>query len=465
MFNYTTYLSTFTHRYGTNAMRTLFSDVMTRKLWRKVWVALAKTQSKYGLVTLEELADLEKSAESIDIEAALKIESEIHHDVMAEIKTYASQCLIGGGKIHLGATSMDVRDNAEVLQQKMALELVKCQLQAILLQLKSLIELHQETVCMGFTHIQPAEPITLGYRFANYAQDFLMDLDEVKRLLTSIRGKGIKGAVGTGASYHQLLEDKGVSLLEFEKEVMDNLSLAVFPVSTQVYPRKQDFLILSVLASICQSAAKFALDLRLLQSPVFGEMAEPFGKKQVGSSAMAFKRNPIVSERICSLARLVPSYAQVAWQDAAQNILERTLDDSANRRTIIPESYLATSEVLRLLGDKILPGLVVNDVAITRNFNTYGIFAGTEPLLMALVEKGENRQEGHEVIRELSLEAWKSIQEGKENPLLQLLEDHSMVKKHFTPSEVCRLTDAKKHVGNVKEKCGKILEEISSSVI
>lgn len=463
MFTHATYLSVFTHRYGAPEMKNLFAEITTRKLWRTIWVALASIQHTYHLVSKQELADLKKHAEDIDLETALKIEKEIHHDIMAEIRTYASQCKIGGGKIHLGATSMDIRDNADVLQQKKALELLKKQLQTTLQLFSTLITTYQKTVCMGFTHIQPAEPTTLGYRFANWAQDFLLDYEKIVECQKSIKSKGIKGAVGTSASYQGLLQDKHVSPSLFEKKVMKKLGLVPFDVATQVYPRKQDFNIINTLAGIGQSAFKFALDLRLMQSPLFGELSEPFGKKQVGSSAMPFKRNPIMSERICSLARLLPAYAQVAWQNASQTILERTLDDSANRRIIIPESFLVTSEILQLLNKRILPAVAVNNTAIERNLNTFGIFAGTEPLLMKLAEEGMSRQQGHEIIRELTQVAWQEIQQGKVNPLLNLLTQHSIIKKYFSPSQIKKITNASIHIGDAIQRCQHMVRKIKKS--
>ena len=459
-----TYLSVFTTRYGTEEMRTLFSDISTRKLWRQVWVALASVQNSYGLVSDEELQDIEKNKENIDIEAALSIEKEIRHDIMAEIKTYAAQCPIGGGKIHLGATSMDIRDNGEVLQQKYALELLLQQLKTIITLFLSLIETYNDVVCIGFTHIQPAEPTTYGYRFANYAQDFLEDYKQLQLFIKNIKGKGIKGAVGTGASYEGLLEEKGIALGEFEEKIMRQLGLPAWDLATQVYPRKQDFSLVSLLANIAQSASKFALDLRLLQSPVFGEMSEPFGKKQVGSSAMPFKRNPIVSERICSLSRQVAANVNTVWQNAAMNMLERTLDDSANRRIAIAQSFLIVSELLRLLEKRVLDGIVVNKEKIASNFDKYGIFAGTEPLLMALAKKGVSRQDGHELIRELSMEAWATMQKEDRNPLLSLLQNNEIVKKYFSPQEVEKLVNAEHHIGNVKEKCISFIQKCKKTL-
>ncbi len=449
----TTYLSVFTTRYGTEAMRTAFADSTTRKLWRKTWVALATVQNRLGLVSKEELADIVAHKEDIDLERASAIEEEIQHDVMAEIKTFAEQCPVGGGKIHLGATSMDIRDNAEVLQLRAGLSLIAEQLTAVLIKLCALIDEHKAHVCIGLTHIQTAEPITVGFRMANWAQDFLEDLKQARQVLSEIKGKGFKGAVGTSASYATLLKPLGKSPQEFESAIMQELELEAWPVATQVYPRKQDYTLLCLLATIAQSAAKLALDLRVLQSPLVGEMAEPFGKKQVGSSAMPFKRNPIIAERICSLARVVSANTAVAWQNAAQNMFERTLDDSANRRIVLTESFLATSEILRLLQSRILEGIVVNEKRIASNFKKFGVFAGTESLLMHLAEKGVSRQEGHELIREQCMIAWKSVEEDQPNPLIELLANHPLVAQYFSRADVEQFLDASTHIGTAVETC------------
>lgn len=465
------YDSVFSTRYGTNEMRSLFSEHQTRLLWRQVWVALATAQHAYGLVSAEELADIRDHQNDIDIATAHDLERELQHDVMAEIKTYAGQCPIGGGKIHLGATSMDIRDNAEVLQVHQALVLIINQLTSVLTRYVDLVEQYADVVCMGYTHLQTAEPLTIGYRFANYAQDLLLDYRELHNVLTNLKGKGIKGAVGTAASYAELLAttERGKSEghhapRHFESIVMDHLTLPAFPVTTQIAPRKQDTIVVQALASLAQSIAKIAFDLRVLQSPLFAEMSEPFGKKQVGSSAMPFKRNPIIAERICSLARLFPGYVQTMWHNASAMLLERTLDDSANRRVVIPESFLAASELLSLLEHRILDGLQIHDGAIEKNLLTFGTFAGTERLLMRLVEQGENRQDCHELIRSCSLSAWQAIQSGQPNPLTTLLAEHPTIAKHFSANEVEQLTDARHHIGDAPQRCALMVEEIKSTL-
>ena len=295
------YLSPFTWRYGTPEMRQLWSEARKRLLWRQVWVALAEVQADYGLVTPEQAADLRAHMTEIDLPRAMEIEAEIQHDLMAEVRLFASQSPRGGGIIHLGATSMDVEDNVDALRLRDSADLLIQSLKNLLEALAGQIEKWADLPVMAFTHLQPAEPSTLGYRLAYYGQDLLEDYRALKDTRACLKGKGFKGAVGTGAAYAELIgKDK---LDEFERKLSEKLGLPFFPVTTQVYPRKQDYNVVSVLAGLGASLHKFAFDLRLLQSPPLGEWSEPFGGKQVGSSAMPFKRNPIRSEKINSLAR------------------------------------------------------------------------------------------------------------------------------------------------------------------
>jgi adenylosuccinate lyase len=295
MFTFSSYLSPFSWRYGTDDMRRLWSEQHKRRLWRRIWVALAETQSEFGLVTPAQVEDLRYHADEVDVERSLAIEADIHHDLMAEVKAFAEQCPVGGGIIHLGATSMDIEDNADALRVRAALDLALDSLAKLLVRFAELIEQYADTPVIAFTHLQPAEPTTLGYRLAMYAQDLLEDYTTVHGLRSTVRGKGFKGAVGTSASYAELLgADR---LADFESRLSAKLDLPFFPIVSQTYPRRQDFTVVSALASLAASLHKFAFDLRLLQSPVIGELSEPFGSKQVGSSAMPFKRNPILPSR------------------------------------------------------------------------------------------------------------------------------------------------------------------------
>jgi adenylosuccinate lyase len=458
--DYTTYASPFSWRYGRAELRTLFSERERRRLWRAVWVALAQAQEKSGLVSVEELADLRAHQNEIDIEAALEIEREIHHDLMAEIRVFASQAQTGGGKLHLGATSMDIEDNVEIYRHRRALSLIGTALRELLASFAAKIEEYADTVCMGFTHLQPAEPTTLGYRLAVYAQDLLIDEENLRFVFENLTAKGMRGAVGTSASYEQLLQNGGKSR-EQEAQVLDALGLQSRDISTQTYPRKLDYLLLSALAGIGASLSKFAADVRILSSPEFGEVFEPFGKSQVGSSAMPFKRNPIMCERIDSLARLLPGFADVAWQNAATNYLERTLDDSANRRTILPEALLCTDEIIGL-ARRVMDGLRVDTQRMSHNLRTYGPFAGTESVMMEAARAGGNRQELHETIRSAAMEAWAALSRGEVNPLGQLLSADSDLTALLDPAEIRLLLDPGKHVGTAPERARDLAKRVKA---
>ncbi|MFN8465542.1 MAG: adenylosuccinate lyase [Caldilineaceae bacterium] len=451
VYDHETYLSALTWRYGSDAMRRLWSEAEKRRLLRRFWVALAEAEAEAGLVTQAQVDDLRAHQDEVDIARAEAYERELRHDLMAEIRTFAEQCPIGGPIIHLGATSMDVLDNVDALRLRNSLDLLEAQLQRILLRLAERIEAEAHTPVIAFTHIQPAEPTTIGYRLAQYGQDLLVDLGELRRVRDSIRGKGLKGAVGTSASYTQLLAGSAVSAQELEQSVLQRLGINAFPVATQTYPRKQDWLVLNALAGVCGSLHKFAFDLRLLQSPPFGEWSEPFGEKQVGSSAMPFKRNPITAENIDSLTRLVATLPRVAWDNAALSLLERTLDDSANRRLILPEALLLTDEVLQR-AEKLVAGLQIWPGPSARNLRDYGIFAATERVLMAAVKAGGDRQVLHEVIRERSLAAWAALQAGSANPLADLLAGDDRITKYLSPEVVRGLLDASEHVGDAPER-------------
>ncbi|MFZ5902699.1 MAG: adenylosuccinate lyase [Chloroflexota bacterium] len=461
MSSYSSYLSPFSWRYGSDAMRRLWSEEHKRRLWRRIWLALAETESEFGLVTPDQVADLRSHADEVDVERSLAIEAEIHHDLMAEVKAFAEQCKIGGGIIHLGATSMDIEDNADALRIRAALNLILQSLSNLLRQFAALIEKYADTPVIAFTHLQPAEPTALGYRLAMYAQDLLEDYEAVRRLSSMVRGKGFKGAVGTSASYAELI---GVeNLPEFEKRLSEKLDLPFFPVAAQTYPRRQDYAVVSALASLAASFHKFAFDLRLLQSPVIGELSEPFGEKQVGSSAMPFKRNPIRAEKIDSLARYLAGLPRLAWDNAAGSLLERTLDDSANRRILLPETFLAADEMLRTAAD-ILSGLRVDETAMARNLAIYGPFAATERLLMALVKAGADRQSAHEVIRAHSMSAWEAVQRGEANPLAESLCRDQSLQAFLSEAEMRKLLDYTGYIGDApvraREMAKRILEEV-----
>ncbi|MGA2665799.1 MAG: lyase family protein, partial [Nitrososphaerales archaeon] len=372
--------------------------------------------------------------------------------------TFAEQAGEGGGKLHLGATSMDIEDNADGLTFRRALDILLGRLLSCLAASRSLILEHEARVCMAWTHLQPAEPTTLGYRLANYAQDLLIDIEMLEVVRDRfVRGKGMKGAVGTSASFTKLLGSaEGPSILE--GKVMGSLGLEAYPVSTQTYPRKLDYLLLSCLASMAASCHKFGLDLRVLQSPAFGELSEPMEEHQVGSSAMPFKRNPVTAERMCSLARLVSTYPLVAFSNAANNILERTLDDSASRRVAIPEAFLAVDECL-MIYERLLLGLRVYPAMMEKNLEKFGPFAGTEAVMMKLVEKGGDRQEIHELIRVESFAAWEEVMKGRPNPLAEMLSANAEISSKLKPAEIGRLLDPRHHTGDARERCAAFVKE------
>lgn len=455
-FDFSGYISPFTWRYGSEEMRVIYSEKHKYELWRKIWIALAKIQSQYGLVSKAELDDLVKNQNKIDIERIFEIEKETKHDVVAAIKEFAEKAKIGGGKIHMGATSMDITDNAEILKIKESLLIIDKKLGLILKTLGKLIKKYADFSCIGYTHLQPAEPTTVGYRLSFYAQDLLLDLAQIRLLLETIKGKGFKGAVGTSASYQLLLKNKKITAEKFEEKVMRLLGLDSVLISGQTYPRSFDFTILNSLANLSSSLAKFAGDLRILQSPNFGEWSEPFGQNQVGSSAMPFKKNPINSENICSLARYVASLPNVARENATLSYLERTLDDSANRRLIIAEGFLATDQILTT-ANNIFNGLIINEKRITHNLEMYAPFAVIEIILMETVKRGANRQKMHELLRDISLNAWQKIQIGETNPIKNLLINNNEISKFLTENEIIKLLDVKKYVGNAPLKALKLV--------
>ncbi len=453
-----TYASPFSWRYGRAELRSLFSEQQRRRLWRAVWVALAEAQFAQGLVAQAELDDLRAHAGDIDIEAALAIEREIHHDLMAEIRLFASQATRGGGKLHLGATSMDVEDTVETYRLRLALAYVGSNLRELLTAFAEKIRANADLVCMAYTHLQPAEPTTLGYRFASYAQDLLVDDENLRFVFNNLTTKGLRGAVGTAASYERLLGENGRSA-ELEAYVLEQFGLTAREISTQTYPRKLDYLLLSALAGLGASLSKFAADVRVLASPGFGELGEPFAKSQVGSSVMPFKQNPILSERIDSLARLLPGYADVTWQNAATNYLERTLDDSANRRIVLPEALLCADELVTL-ARTVIEGLRVEERRIAQNVRTYAPFCGTQTVMIEAARAGGDRQLLHETLRDASMEAWEAVRRGDENPLAGLLTERAELTALVDPAEIRRLLDPSGHVGTAPQRARLLADRI-----
>ncbi len=470
MYDHETYLSPLTWRYGSEEMRAIWSERQKRLLWRRIWVALAEAQADLGLVTPEQVADLQAHAADVDVDRAHEIENVVKHDLMAEIKAFAEQCPVGGGIIHLGATSTDIEDNADALRVRSALDLLLLRLRSLLSDLANQIEVHADQDCMAYTHLQPAEPTTVGYRLSQYGIDLLTDLEELQRVREQMRGKGFKGATGTSAAYTQLLSSSQwgsgpVEASNLEARVMARLGLEAFPVATQTYPRKQDWLVLNALAGLAGSLYRFAFDLRILQAQPFGEWSEPFGQHQVGSSAMPFKRNPVNAENINSLARFVAALPRVAWDNAAHSLLERTLDDSGNRRLILPQAFLLCDEMVNRV-HPILRELVIREETTAAKMVVYGTFSATERLLMELVKAGADRQAMHEVIRRHSLTSWETIQRDASaaNPLPDLLASDPAILEHLHAEQVRTLLDASRYVGDAPQRARAMATQIKRAI-
>ncbi|MBN1438087.1 MAG: adenylosuccinate lyase [Anaerolineales bacterium] len=457
------YASPFSSRYGSVAMRRIFSEKNRRTLWRRIWIALAETQQKFGLVRPEQVEDLRLHAADVTLERSLEIEKEIGHDVMAEVRAFAELCPVGGGIIHWGATSADITDNADVLRMRDGMDLLLDGLRRLLEAVAGQIERYAGFVVLGYTHLQPAEPTTLGYRLALFGQDLLEHWEDLGRIRDGLRGKGMKGAVGTAASYGEILNGKNVSPDVIDATVMEMLGLKSYPIASQTYPRIQDYRALSALAGLAAALHKFAFDLRIMQSAGFGEVREPMGKRQVGSSAMPFKRNPVKSENVCSLARFVAVLPEIAWQNAASNLLERTLDDSANRRSILPEAFLATEEMLTVM-TAVVGGLDVDEAGCAANLARFGAFSASERVLMGLVAAGADRQAMHEKIREHSRKAWEVLREGRPNPLADYLAADPDMLKHLQPARIRELMDAGAYVGSAPDRAREMAKRIKAAI-
>jgi adenylosuccinate lyase len=456
------YVSPFSWRYGSPEMRGIWSEAHRRRIWRLLWIALVEVQAHFNLVTEEQVQDLRAHQDDIDLERALEIEAEIHHDLMAEIKTFAEQCPVGAGVIHLGATSMDIKDNSDAIRIRQALELVYVKLTSVLKTFCELMDKYADVPIMAFTNLQPAEPSTLGYRLSQYAQDLWEDWERIKHFKKEYKGKGFKGAVGTSASYAELIGLR--NLVEFETLLSKRLNLPFYKVTTQIYSRKQEYLLACALAGIGATVYKFAFDLRILQSPSFGELSEPFASKQVGSSAMPFKRNPVNAEKIDSLARSLAQYPRLAWDNAAHTLLEITLDESANRRTMLPEMFLIADELLDTL-EGILAGMHVNTHNIQRNLDKYAPFAATERVLMEAAKAGADRQELHAVLRQLALKAWDALEAGEDNPLEELIAGDPRILAYIDARQVRQCMDVRQHTGLASNLASDLAGEIRHSLL
>jgi adenylosuccinate lyase len=412
-------------RYASDEMVKLFSPFTKFRTWRRLWIALAEAEQELGLdISDEQLAEMRDTLEEIDLARAVEIEKETRHDVMAHIKAWGEICPKAKGIIHLGATSCFVGDNADLIVMREALELIRSGLVQLLRPLKAFCLEHAELPTLGFTHYQPAQLVTVGKRASLWLQDFVIDLQELLHVVDGLCLRGVKGTTGTQASFLKLFDGDSGKVKKLNALVTEKMDFGkAFIVTGQTYTRKIDSLILNVLSGIAQSASKMTNDIRLLSN--LKEASEPFGKKQIGSSAMAYKKNPMRSERICSLARYVIVNAVNPALTASQQWLERTLDDSANRRMAIPESFLAVDAILTIAAN-IADGLVVHPAIIARNIAMELPFMATENILMEAVKEGGDRQELHERIRELSVQAAGHIREGGDNTLLEDLKQDAL---------------------------------------
>ncbi len=437
-------------RYSSKEMQRIFSPDNKFSLWRKLWVSLAKNEQKLGLdISDEQIKELEDNIFNIDYALVSKYEKEIRHDVMAHIRAYGDACPSAKGIIHLGATSCYVDDNGDILVFREALILIKRKLLGVIKALGEFAEKHKDVATLGFTHFQAAQPTTVGKRACLWAQDVIFDLNRLNECLNSLAFPGCKGATGTSASFLKLFDGDIQKTLELEKMIATDFGFEnILDVSGQTYTRKIDYFILSVLSGIAQSASKFATDIRLLSH--MKEFDEPFETKQVGSSAMAYKRNPMRSERICSLARFVINDTLNASSTAAVQWLERSLDDSANRRISIPEAFLAVDAILTLYRNIVENGSVYPLIAYNRIQEELP-FMATENILMKAVKKGGDRQELHEKIRILTTDATKQMKlEGKKVDLLSAIEKDSAF--GLTREELLSLLEVDQFIGLAKEQ-------------
>lgn len=437
-------------RYASRAMAENFSDDKKFRLWRKLWIALAESEKELGLnITDEQIEELKKYADDINYEDAKKFESEVRHDVMAHVKAYGKLATKAAGIIHLGATSCYVTDNAEVIIIDNALDMVLEKLVNVMDKLRAFALKYKSLPTLGFTHLQPAQLTTVGKRATLWLEDLEMDYVSLMNLKATVKLRGVKGTTGTQASFLDLFGGDSAKVRELEKKVVKKLGYdKVYGVTGQTYPRKFDYNVLCVLSQIAQSAYRFSNDIRLLQH--MKEVEEPFEKHQIGSSAMAYKRNPMRSERMGSLARYVLSLPVNAAVTASTQWFERTLDDSANKRIVIAQAFLSVDAILNLYLN-ISENLVVYDKVIAKHIAAELPFMATENIMMECVKAGGNRQELHERIRVHSMEASKNVKvEGKENNLIDLIKADEMFAA--VKDSLDGILDAKNFIGRSPEQ-------------
>jgi adenylosuccinate lyase len=445
-------------------MQALWGERRRIGLWRRLWFALMEAQRELGVDVPERaLAELRSHLDDADLERAAEHEKRLRHDVMAHIHHLGEQAPAARPFIHLGATSAYVTDNADLLLMREGLELLLGRLAAVLVALSKLARRYRDLPCLAYTHFQPAQLTTVGKRVTLWMQEFLLDAEEVLHRLETLQFRGVKGTTGTQASFLELFDGDDEKVRELDARVTRKMGFTrVFPVTGQTYPRKIDAQVLAALAGIAQSAAKFATDLRLLQHE--GEMLEPFESDQVGSSAMAYKRNPMRAERMTSLARFTIELEGNAWHTAAEQWLERTLDDSANRRLVLPEAFLATDAIL-VLATNVAAGLEVREPVIARHVAEQLPFLATERLLVRGVKAGGDRQRLHEVIRTHSLAVAQAVAErGAPNDLLERLARDPAFKSLKVAIQADEL-DATAYTGRAARQVDEFLEHVLPAVL
>ncbi len=457
------YSSPLSERYASKEMQYIFSQDKKFRTWRRLWISLAEAEHELGLnVTQEQIDELKEHADDINYDVAKEREKLVRHDVMSHVYAYGQQCPKAKGIIHLGATSCYVGDNTDIIIMTEALQLVKKKLVNVMNELAKFADKYKNQPTLAFTHFQPAQPTTVGKRATLWLMELKLDYDDVCYVIDSMRLLGSKGTTGTQASFMELFEGDTDKVKRLEELIAEKMGFSgCYPVSGQTYSRKVDSRVMNCLSGIALSAHKFSNDIRLLQH--LKEVEEPFEKNQIGSSAMAYKRNPMRSERIASLANYVISDTINPMLTASTQWFERTLDDSANKRISIPEGFLAVDGILDLYMN-VVDGLVVYDKVIEKHLMAELPFMATENIMMDAVKKGGDRQEMHEVIRTLSMQAGANVkQEGKENNLLELIAED----EHFdlTLDELKETMDPKKYVGRSVQQVEEFLSDVIQPVL
>ena len=457
------YVSPLSERYASREMQYIFSPDMKFRTWRKLWIALAETEKELGLnITQEQIDELKANADNINYDVACEREKMVRHDVMSHVYAYGVQCPKAKGIIHLGATSCYVGDNTDIIVMTEALKLVRKKLVNVLAELAKFADEHKAQPTLAFTHFQPAQPTTVGKRATLWMQEFMLDLEDLEYVLSTMKLLGSKGTTGTQASFLELFDGDQETIDKIDPMIAKKMGFQeCYPVSGQTYSRKVDTRVMNVLAGIAASAHKFSNDIRLLQH--LKEVEEPFEKNQIGSSAMAYKRNPMRSERIASLSRFVMVDALNPAITSATQWFERTLDDSANKRLSIPEGFLAVDGILDLCLN-VVDGLVVYPKVIEKRLRSELPFMATENIMMDAVKAGGDRQERHERIRALSMEAGRNVkEEGKENNLLELIAADPAF--NMTLEELQKTMDPAKYTGRAAIQVENFLKNVVNPVL